>query len=138
MGWKCSLKNKCIRSCLMECESFFDSKININPEYRVLVPLPCTMHVSRSTWYREVNMFRIFMVFVSWINKQEEHCLSSAQILTSKYQSIVDNRVKIECAPNKVNVREYSNSNQHVVLQRRINEIASRMSLKNSELDNCS
>ena len=35
------------------------------------------------------------MIFVSWINGQEEYCLSSAQILTSRYQSIVDKRVKI-------------------------------------------
>ena len=50
------------------------------------------------------------MTFVSWINGQEEYCLSSAQILTSKYQSIVDNRMKIECASNVVNVMEYSAS----------------------------
>ena len=61
-------------------------------------------------------MFRIFVTFVSWINRQEEHCLSSAQILTSRYQSIVDNGMKIESASNVVNVREYSSSNQHVVL----------------------
>ena len=60
-------------------------KININPIYRVLMFRPCTVHVSRSTWYREVNMFRIFMIFVSWINGQEEYCLSSTQILTSRY-----------------------------------------------------
>ena len=56
------------------------------------------------------------MICVSWINRQEEHRLSSAQILTSRYQSIVDNRVKIECAPNMVNVREYSRSNHYIVL----------------------
>ena len=116
MGWKCSLKNNCIRSCLIECQSFSDRKINIDPKYRVLMPLPCTVHVSRETWYREINTFRISVTFISWINKQEEHCLSSAQILTSMYQSIVDNRMKIECASNVVNVREYSSSNQHIVL----------------------
>ena len=61
-------------------------------------------------------MFRIFMIFVSWINGQEEHCVSSAQILTSKYQSIVDNRMKIERASYVVNVMEYSSSNHHIVL----------------------
>ena len=66
----------------------FDRKINIDPKYRVLVPLPCTVHASRSTWYREVNVFRVSVTFISWINRQEEHCLSSAQILTSRYQSI--------------------------------------------------
>ena len=53
-------------------------------------------------------MFKIFMIFVSWINGQEEYCLSSARILTSRYQSIVDDRVKIECASDVVDVMEYS------------------------------
>ena len=102
------------------------------------MPLPCTVHVSRSTWYREVNMFRVSVTFISWIHRQEEHRLSSAQILTSRYQSIVDNRMKIECASNVVNAREYSSSNRHIVLLRRINEIASRMSLKSTEVENYS
>ena len=72
------LDDNCIRSSLIECQSLSNRKININPKYRVLMFLPCTVHVSRSTWYREVNMFRIFMTFVSWINRQEEYCLSSA------------------------------------------------------------
>ena len=114
--WKCSLEDNCIRSSLKECQSLSNRKININPKYRVLMFLPSTVAVLCMTWYREVNMFRIFMIFVSWINRQEEHRLSSAQILTSRYQSIVDNRMKIECASHVVNVREYSRSNHHIVL----------------------
>ena len=35
--WKCSLKNNCVRSCLIELQSFFDdSKINIDPKYPYL------------------------------------------------------------------------------------------------------
>ena len=116
ISWKCSLKDNCIRSCLIECQSLFNRKVNIKPKYRVLVPLPCTVHVFRSTWYREVNIFRIFMICVSWINGQEEYCLSSSQILTSRYQSIVDNRTKIECASNVVDVMEYSTPNHYIVL----------------------
>ena len=51
-------------------------------------------------------MFKIFVTFVSWINGQEEYCRSSAQVLTSRYQSIVDNRVKIECTSNVADVME--------------------------------
>ena len=80
------------------------------------MPLPCTVHVSRETWFREVYIFWVSVTFISWINRQEEHCLSSAQILTPKYQSIVDNRMKIECASDVVIVREYSSSNHHIVL----------------------
>ena len=61
-------------------------------------------------------MFRIFVIFVSWINGQEEYCLSSAQILTSRYQSIVDNRMKIERASYVVDVMEQSTLNYYIVL----------------------
>ena len=35
------------------------------------------------------------MPFISWINRQKEYRLSLALILTSRYQSIVDERMKI-------------------------------------------
>ena len=89
--------------------------------------------VQRSQYFQGLCDFHL-----SWINRQEKHTFSSVQILTSRYQSIVDNRMKIECASNMMNVREYSSSNQHIVLLRRINEIASRMSLKSTEVDDCS
>ena len=90
--WKCPLKNNCVRSCLIELQSFFDdSKINIDPKYRILMPFPGVLQVSCMTRYRVVDILWIFVVFVSWINKQEEHRLSSAQILTSRYQSIAEN-----------------------------------------------
>ena len=56
------------------------------------------------------------MIFVSWINGQEGDCLSSAQILTSKYQSIVDNRMKIECTFNVADMMEYSTPNHYIIL----------------------
>ena len=61
-------------------------------------------------------MFRTFMIFVSRINGQEEYCLSSARILTSRYQSVVDNRVKIERTSNVVDMMEESALNYHIVL----------------------
>ena len=87
---------------------------------------------------QKINIFSFSVTFISWINRQEEHRLSSAQNLTSRYQSIVDNRMKIECASDVVNVREYSSSNHHIVLLHRINKIVSRMSLKSTEVENCS
>ena len=47
------------------------------------------------------------MTFVHKVNKQEEYCLSLARILTSKYQSRVDDRMKIERTSNMVNMPEY-------------------------------
>ena len=79
-------------------------------------------------------MFKIFMIFVSWINGQEGYCLSSARTLTSRYQSIVDNRVKIERTSNVADVMEYSTLNDYIVLQHRINEIMPRVSLKSTEV----
>ena len=78
ISWKCSLEDTCIRSSLIKCQSLFNRKININPKYRVLMFLPCTVHVFRSTWYREVKIFRVSVTFISLINGQEENCLSPA------------------------------------------------------------
>ena len=46
----------------------------------------------------------IIVICVSGINRQEEYCLSSTRILTSRNQPVVDNRVKIECTSNVVDV----------------------------------
>ena len=78
ISWKYSLKDDCIRSSLIECQSFVNRKININPKYRVLMFLPSTVQVLCKTWYSEVNLCRILMPFVSRINRQEEYCLSLA------------------------------------------------------------
>ena len=47
-----------------------------------------------------------FCLLYQWARSQ--YCLSSDLILTSRYQSIVDNRMKIERASNVVDVMEYS------------------------------
>ena len=57
------------------------------------------------------------MPFVSGIHKQKEYCLSLALILTSRYQSIVDDRMKIKRTSNMVNIVEESALNQNIVLQ---------------------
>ena len=58
--WKCPLKNNCVRSCLIELQSFFDdSKINIDPKYRVLMPFPGVLQISGMTRYRVVNILWI-------------------------------------------------------------------------------
>ena len=61
--------------------------------------------------------FQIPMLFVSGINRQKEDCLSLARILTSTYQSIVDDRMKIKRTCNMVNLMEESALNHHIVLQ---------------------
>ena len=83
-----------IRSSLIECQSLLNRKININPKYRVLMFLPSTVYVLCSTWFIEVNRCKILMAFCLWDQWQKKYCLSSAQILTSRYQPIVDDRMK--------------------------------------------
>ena len=117
MSWKYSLKDDCIRSSLIECQSFPNRKINIDPIFRVLVFLPCVMQVLCTTWYIQVNLFRIVMLFVSGIKKQKEYCLSLARILTSRCQSIVDDRMKIKRTSFVVNMMEESALNHYIVLQ---------------------
>ena len=44
------LEDNCIRSSLTECQSFLNRNIDVDPKYRVLMPFPCAMQVSRETW----------------------------------------------------------------------------------------
>ena len=55
-----------------------NSKIDVDPFYCVLMSLPCIVQVLCTTWYIQVNLFRILVTFLSGINRQEEYCLSLA------------------------------------------------------------
>ena len=57
------------------------------------------LQLSCMTRYRVVDILWIFVVFVSWINRQEEHRLSFAQILASMYQSIAENEERLKLLP---------------------------------------
>ena len=46
------------------------------------------------------------MFFVHGLHKQQEYCLSFAQILSSRYQSIIDDRMKIKRISDEINVLE--------------------------------
>ena len=91
------MKDDCIRSSLIECQSFLGRGININPKYRVLMfpPSQCASIVHDVVYWGSI-FCRILMPFVSGISRQEEYCLSLAWILTSRYQSIVYDRMKIK------------------------------------------
>ena len=42
------------------------------------------------------------MVFVHGIHKQKEYCLSDAQILTSRYPSLIDDGMQIDCTSDMI------------------------------------
>ena len=84
------MKNDSVRSCLIELQSFLVSKIDVDPIHSVLMSLPCFMHVLCMTRYTQVDRIRILVILVHGIYRQEEHCLSVAQNLTSRYQSRID------------------------------------------------
>ena len=84
ISWKCFLKDDCIRSSLIEFQSFHNRKIDVDPIFRVLMSFPCIVQVLCTTWCIQVNLVRILVSFVPRINRQEEYCLSLARILTSR------------------------------------------------------
>ena len=104
MGWKCSLKNNRVRFYLIEHLSFLDHKINIVSS--MLCACIARNVVQRIQHLPGLGDFHFL----------DQQVLSSYQILTSRYQSIADNGVQIECASHMVNVREYARSNQYVIL----------------------
>ena len=73
--WKCSLKDDCIRSSLIECQSFSNRKININPKYRALMFLPSTekcLHCAPS-------IAHVFVVLPSWKNVIDRRTMTVRQ-----------------------------------------------------------
>ena len=87
MSWECFIKNDGVRSSLIELQSFLHSKIEVDPIQRVLMFLPCFMHVLFKTRCSQVDRIRILVFFVHRIHRQIEYCVSVAQILSSRYQS---------------------------------------------------
>ena len=82
MGWKCFLKDDCIRS----------KKWNVNP-FRIARSMLTQNTASSSIRYASIvhdvvhssQSFQDPVTFVHRINKQEEHCLSFPRILTFRY-----------------------------------------------------
>ena len=76
---------------------------------------------------------RFLKVFVPE-SSDRKNTVSLPRILASKYQSIVDDRIRVKRTSNMVNKMEESARNDNSVLQWRINRIASWMSLRSSEI----
>ena len=68
------------------------------------------------TRYTQVDHIRIFVTFVYRINRQEGYLLSLAGILTSRYQSRVDDIMNIECTSNMENMLEEVARSNNIVL----------------------
>ena len=65
------MKNDGVRSCLIELQSFLLSKFDVDPIHRVLMFLPCFMHVLCKTRCSQVDRVRILVFFVQRIHRQE-------------------------------------------------------------------
>ena len=75
ISWECCVKNDGVR-CLIEFQSFLQSKIDVDPIHRVLMFLPCFMHVLCNTRCSQVDPVRLLVFLVRRIHKQKEYCLS--------------------------------------------------------------
>ena len=85
-SWECVVKDDCITSCLIELQSFSLSKLLIDPIHRTLVSFPLLLLVRCKTWFGQVKLIRIFVVFVHGIHSRREFSLSfPAWILSSRY-----------------------------------------------------
>ena len=90
ISWECIVKNGGVRSRLIELQSFLVNKFAVDPIHRVLMFLSCFTHLLCKTRCSQVDRIRILVFFILGIHKQKEYCLSVAQILTSWYQSWID------------------------------------------------
>ena len=108
-SWECNVKDDCIRSCLIEFESFTLSKLYIDPIHSVLVSFPGSLLVPCKTLLGQVKLVRIFVFLVHGILRRKEYRLSfPAQILSSPL-SILNlswSAVYTDCTSDVINVLE--------------------------------
>ena len=75
ISWECFVKNDSVRSCLIELQSFLQSKL-MSTQYTVFwCFLPCFIHVLCMTRFIQVDRVRILLVFGPW-DPQAERILS--------------------------------------------------------------
>ena len=68
------------------------------------------------TRFTQVNRIRILVTLVPGIHREKVHCLSVVQILSSRYQSRIDDGMSIDCTSDMINVLEEVALNNHIVL----------------------
>ena len=110
------MENDSVQSRLMELQSFSYGMIDVDPLNCVLMSVPRFLYVLCMTLFIQVDRIRIFVTLVSGTHREEAHCLSVVQILTSKYQSRLDDGMLIYCTSDMINVLEKVALNNHIVL----------------------
>ena len=76
ISWKCFLKDDCIRSSLIECQPFLNSKIDVDPIYCVLMSLPCVMQVLCMTRYTQsITSGSLLLLSVGSTSRKNTVCL---------------------------------------------------------------
>ena len=94
ISWECFVKNDGVRSCLTELQSFLHNKIGVDPIHRVLMFLPCLMHVLCKTWCFQIGRVKVLVFSVQKIHKQKEYRLSVLPLfikpMTTKHKMILN------------------------------------------------
>ena len=75
ISWECIVKYDCVRSCLIELQSFPLSKLYIDPIHRVLVPSPLLL-VQCKTWFGQTKLLRILVILIHGFHGCTEYRLS--------------------------------------------------------------
>ena len=131
---RCVAEDDCVRSCLIELQSFPLSKLYVDAIHSIVMSLPCFPHVLCNTRCFRLDRVKILVFFVHRIHKQKEYSLSVAQHLWSWCQSWIHDEVWIDCFSYMINVLEDTVRYNDIVLWWTINKIASRMTLVSSEV----
>ena len=87
ISWECIVEDDCVRSCLIEIQSFSFSKLYIDLIHRILVHFPLLL-VRCTTWFGQIKLFWILVILMHGIHGCKEYRLSVlARILSSRYHS---------------------------------------------------
>ena len=132
MCWK---KSDCVGSCLIERQSFSPSELQIAQLYCISVSFPSIFAHCDSGFVQIVMNFFQVLSSVHRVHGCEEHWLHLLFVASSSWdQSILNDGIQFSSVPDVVDVLGEVIGQQYIVLQFRINENTSWMSMNFSEI----
>ena len=69
------MKNDSVRSCLIELQSFLQNKVDVDPTHRILMFLPCFVHVLCKTLCFQTVSGSLCSLFIGSTSMENTVCL---------------------------------------------------------------
>ena len=85
ISWECVVKDDCVRSCLIELQSFPLSKLCIDPVHRILVLFPLCLYNTRRGLVKPSSCGSLWFLCMGFTAVENTDCLSLLEFCPPVY-----------------------------------------------------